>query len=727
MSDRSDNTTHTFGAWFRAALMAFAIVGVADWALSVTSATGVNGTGYVIGFAKIVGLWILGATLWTGATGLVARLALGAASLTPITDAAANGIRRYWNERHSDRDPRRLATALSALVAFALFAASSVFTTTHLIENREVAHLIAAVSFVLQLVLATAALVAALILRRGLTALLSALRKDRRLRWLNTPLFVGAVALTGTFAAATLAYVNAELFIALEGITFALATSAIILHLAVAHTLERRLAIPPLMRHALWTAPLIATIAVGTTSQQPDARRLVVLHGEASQFAFHHLHRHVNLDRLFDRSDCPPLGRDGNPVDGTPRAEFEERCLDPAFDRPFAREDIPEYDRPHFDENPAFILVTWDSVRVDRLGFRGHYRDTTPNLDAFAAENLVFDRAFAQDSGTGPSFWSMMAGKTPFQVKLEHGNRFPPPISEEETMLGVLLEEAGYTNKAIMCGTVFEREYWGIRWGFERFDNVCGREVRLVAPTVTEEAIDALRKLADSDEPFFLWVHYWDPHIPYTHHPDIGYGDDRLGRYDEELTYTDRYFGELLEFIYEVEESLDRPLFTIFSADHGENFDEHGSDPHARNLYRIVTQVPKIVRGPGVKPRNVDPPVALSDLFPTVLDLADIPIPDDTTMVSQVPVYYGAEPDEERMVFQENSYSRPRRHTRAVIYGRYQYIMDLTTNSDEFYDYVDDPIQQTNLIGTGLVEERIMRQALIRFLETSTIPEGLED
>ena len=183
----------------------------------------------------------------------------------------------------------------------------------------------------------------------------------------------------------------------------------------------------------------------------------------------------------------------------------------------------------------------------------------------------------------------------------------------------------------------------------------------------------------------------------------------------------------LLDALDEVAKDYDRPLFTIFSADHGENFDEHGSDPHARNLYRIVTQVPKLVHGPGIEPGRIDPPVALNDVYPTVLDLAGIDIPQASTMVSQVPVYYGAEPDEDRMVFQENSYSRPRRHTRAVVWRRYHYIMDLTTNSNELYDYVDDPIERNNLIGTGLIEERIMRQALVRFLQTSTIPEGLED
>ncbi len=716
-----------FGPWFRSALLISVLIGTVDWALAISSSTGVGALGAGAGWVVIVSIWILLGSLWAILTGASMWAATGAASTAPIIDSLVAAYQKWWSERHDQPDATRLANTLATGAGLAAFGAGSVAATASIIEGRNVPWLIAAAALIAQVGLATAVLIAALALRRLLRAAFAALKRRELLPWLNTPVVLAAAALLATLAAVTAPVLNSELYFAVEGPALTLAAVAIIAHPLACYLLAGRLPLPKFAGLAIYAAPLLALLLLGSVSQHPEARRLVVLHGEAANFAFHTIHRHLDLDRFFHQSDCPPLGPDGRPVDGSTNEEYIARCMDPAYDRPTARQEVPEYDRPSFDQTPSFVFITWDSVRVDRLGFMGHHRDTTPNLDAFAERSLVFDRAFAADSGTGPSFWSLMAGKTPFQVNLVHGNRFPPPISDDEPMLGELLRDGGYRVEAVMCGSVFDRRDWGIRRGFASFVNVCGRELQEIAPMVTEQATSSVRRLAGRDEPFFLWVHYYDPHIPYNSHPDIGYGDSRIDRYDEELTYTDRHFAELIDVIDELSQDYDRPLFTIMSADHGENFNEHGTDPHARNLYRIVTQVPKIVHGPHIEPRRIDAPVALNDVYPTVLDLAGLTIPEETTMVSQVPVYFGADPDHSRMIFQENSYSRPRRHTRAVIYDRYHYIMDLTTNSDEFYDYVDDPLQQHNLIGTGLIEEQIMRQALARFLQTSTIPEGLED
>lgn len=732
MSEAANNEVLTgLGTWFRASLFTFAVAGTGDWALAWSSSTGVGPVGLATGWVVFVGLWMLGATLWAFASATALWLATGSATLNPLFKRLTDGARRWWNERHSEADATRLASFAAVVVALGLFVAASVAISAHLIEERNIPWLIAATILAVQLALATGCAVLALTLRRGLRALFSVFRRRGWLGFINTPT-VGAASLIVAISVALFGLTNqSDVYFAVEGPALSLLIAAVALHPVVAFffggKIGQILRLPLWARGLSWATPLAALIAVGAVSQQAEARRLLVLHGEAANFAFNAMQRHADLDRLFDRSDCPPLGSDGLPADGTSNEEYEEQCMDPSYDRPFQREEIPVYERPEFEASPSFVFITWDAVRVDRLGFMGHDRDTTPNLDRFAERSLVFDRAFAADSGTGPSFWSLMAGKTPFQVDLVDGKSFPPPISEDETMFGELLEEAGYRNEAVMCGAFFGREDWGIRRGFAAFDNVCDRDLSHLAPRVTEQSIETFERLADGDEPFFLWVHYFDPHHPYNSHPDIGYGDDELDRYDEELTYTDKHFQKLLEVIDDRSAEMDRPLYTIMSADHGENFDEHGSDPHARNLYRIVTQVPKIVHGPHIEPRRVDAPVALGDVHPSLLDLAGVDIPEDTTMVSQVPVYFGADADPDRMVFQENSYSRPRRHTRAVVYDRYHYIMDLTTNSNELYDYIDDPIERNNLIGTGLIEERIMRQALVRFLQTSTIPDGMED
>lgn len=714
------------GTWHLSALLIFAIIATLEWALAAASSTGLSLLGLSAGWLVFVSLWLLGATLWAVASGAVLWAMTGNPSAVPFIERLVDMARRCWSQRHDEVDSQRLAIFVASTLCLFAFLAASLGLTAHLIATRNGPWIIAGTSLLLQTILAICSIIFAVILTRAFRIALLRIRKDGRLSWLHTPLVAAISALAVLMGALAGLVLFFDVFLAMEGPSFALVASAILLHPLAAFLVQRRLKTPPAaIGRALWATPIVALLLIGAFTQNSDARRLLILHGEASHFAYHHLQHHIGFDRIFRRGDCPPIGLDGLPVDGTSWEEYEARCLDIIYDRPFSRAEVPDFQGPDSDLPPNFLFITWDSVRVDRLGFMGHDRDTTPFLDDFSSRSLVFDRAFAQDSGTGPSFWSLMAGKTPFQVAFTSADRFPPAIAPEEQMLGELLEQAGYRNEAIMCGSVFERENWAIKNGFTRFENVCGRRRNFLAPTVAAESVRALERLTNGDDPFFLWVHFFDPHHPYTDHPEIGFGESRLDRYDEELRYTDAYTRQLIEAALELQS--DRPLYIIFSADHGENFGEHGSDPHARNLYRNVTHVPKLVYGPGIEPRRIDAPVALNDVYPSVLDLAGIDVPRETTMVSQVPVFFGADPDEERMVFQENSYSRPRRHTRAVVYGRFHYIMDLTTNSDEFYDYVADPLERNNLIGTGLTEELILRQALIRFLQTSTIPDELRD
>ena len=94
-------------------------------------------------------------------------------------------------------------------------------------------------------------------------------------------------------------------------------------------------------------------------------------------------------------------------------------------------------------------------------------------------------------------------------------------------------------------------------------------------------------------------------------------------------------------------------------------------------------------------------------------------------MVSQVPVLFGAPPDSERLVFQENSFSRPRRHAKAVLGRGFHMIMDITNGINELYDLRQDPTEQENIYGTGLKIEKELERILRSFIKTTTIPKGL--
>ena len=227
------------------------------------------------------------------------------------------------------------------------------------------------------------------------------------------------------------------------------------------------------------------------------------------------------------------------------------------------------------------------------------------------------------------------------------------------------------------------------------------------------------------DGRYFLWVHFYDPHLPYSNHPDIDFADPaadrmahRIGRYDEEIRYTDRHVGAVLDAL----DALPGETWVFLTADHGENFDTHGRAPHARTLYREVTRVPLIVRGPGVLPRHVDAPVAMIDIYPTALELAGVDPGPSATRRSLLSVAQGGAPDLDRLVYQENSFARPLRHTRAVVGRRHHLIRDLTLGYSELYDLEDDPDEQRDLSGLGVPEQARLEAALDAFITLSRLP-----
>ncbi|MES1178869.1 MAG: sulfatase-like hydrolase/transferase [Myxococcales bacterium] len=264
-----------------------------------------------------------------------------------------------------------------------------------------------------------------------------------------------------------------------------------------------------------------------------------------------------------------------------------------------------------------FLLISIDALRADHLGAYGYARPTTPNIDALAKDAVVFDHAYAPTPHTSYSVTSLMTGKYMRPLLLQG-------IAQDSDTWAGLLRTYGYRTAAFYPPAVFFIDP-------DRFasfrDNFLGFEYRWVE--FAEGARRALQVTsylqgAPADKRLFTWVHLFSPHEPYENHEEFGFGERDLDRYDSEVRYADETVGKLVALF-----RARRPnSVVILTADHGEEFGEHGGHYHGTSVYEEQVRVPLIISAPGaLKARRVQEPVQSIDLLPTVLTSLDIPKP----------------------------------------------------------------------------------------------------
>lgn len=356
------------------------------------------------------------------------------------------------------------------------------------------------------------------------------------------------------------------------------------------------------------------------------------------------------------------------------------------------------------------VLVSIDTLRADRLPIYGYTKVTTPAIDRLAADGVVFDYAWAHSPQTLPSHASIFTGLLPF----EHGVRDNMGFTVKdgaETMAG-LLRARGYATGGFVSAYVMRRDT-GIAQGFDTYDDhlpptspekATGEVQRDGADTLL--AADAWLDGLASDR-FFLFLHLYEPHSPYT--PPERFS--RYDPYDGEIAYADELVGRLVDSLKR--RGLYDAATIIVLSDHGEGLGDHGEMEHGIFVYSETIKVPLVVKLPrGAEAgRRVADPVQHIDLVPTLLDLSGGSSGSGHRGRSLLPAMRGRAIPEQGL-YAEALYSRFHfgwSELYALTDARYRFIR---APRDELYDLQRDPRERENIAAARETTRVAMRQAL---------------
>jgi choline-sulfatase len=282
---------------------------------------------------------------------------------------------------------------------------------------------------------------------------------------------------------------------------------------------------------------------------------------------------------------------------------------------------------------PSLLLITIDTLRPDALGWISG-RNATPAIDSLAREGFRFPAAVSPVPLTLPAHATILTGLLPRR----HGLRANGQVLGESTpTLAEALRSRGYATAAFVSGYPLQKAF-GLDRGFQHYDDTLpAARGEGLERSASDTTAAALAWLARAKTPWFLWVHYYDPHDPYVP-PKAFRKPGPRGAYDGEVSYVD---SEIRRLLGKVDGSKTRTL-TILAGDHGEGLEDHGERAHGFFIYDTTLLVPMIVRFPGrIPPGESREPVRLMDILPTALELLEVPAIRDTDGVSLAPTLTG--------------------------------------------------------------------------------------
>lgn len=373
-------------------------------------------------------------------------------------------------------------------------------------------------------------------------------------------------------------------------------------------------------------------------------------------------------------------------------------CVDQETDRthPGLAEHLPD------SSELNFLIVSFDALRADGLGFYGYDRDTSPNLDAFAEESLVFDHAYTASNTTPTSFASAFTGQYPYRVFI--GWKLIPTDT-----LAALMRDAGFYTFGLLNNVqlVEERNF---QQGFDYYSVGAWKDER-----VLEEAKTLLEEARDRDQQFFGWIHFLTPHTPYEYRDMSAHlagpeeegrfakttggefeirSDDELKRvrdlYDGEIYFGDDLFGQLLAHMDHL--GLSENTVIIVTSDHGEEFMDHDQVQH-NSMYEELIHIPMLIRHPGMTVgARTDARYVSVDLMPTILGMAGLEPPEH---IDGIDLFNPFNADRHRLSIGMTNAERKEIVNEK---NKKKLILSCEEFSEELYDLASDPEEKNNLI-----------------------------
>ncbi|HLV20164.1 MAG TPA: sulfatase-like hydrolase/transferase [Polyangiaceae bacterium] len=426
----------------------------------------------------------------------------------------------------------------------------------------------------------------------------------------------------------------------------------------------------------------------------------------------------------FGGGDCDDTRADVNPgAEDVPGNGVDEDCSgrdaqvveleEPAAAPP---KDLKAFIQSKLPERPNVLLITIDTLRFD-LGYMGNPRPVSPNIDRLAAESAVFERAYALASYTSKSLAPMMIGKYTSETHRgwAHFNRF----GKQDTFVQERLQQAGIRTISVQGYWYFFNPGYGFERGFDVIDASAAPKVAQIegdrtfnSHKLTDAAIAQLKADENREQPFFMWVHYVDPHSEYVRHEAFDFGPGSRDRYDSEVAFVDQQVGRLIDAVRA--QPFGPRTAVVLTSDHGEAFGEHGMIRHGFELWEELVRVPLLVHVPEAAPQRIAEPRSIIDVVPTILEIFGLPEPagEGTDFVSgrsllpDVLSPPGHEPGE-RLVFVDMSAGPYNAERQAFIDGHLKLIAS-EGRPLGLYDLKQDPEEKQDLLENAELKETML-------------------